>query len=75
MFLQDVLVEAQIGHKLLQLPVLVLKLLETTELDRPKLAEEFLPTVERLLRDPIRRSTSATGVPSPPASTQRRSAP
>ena len=57
------LVEAEVGDQLLQLPVLVLQLLQPTQFARPKPAVELLPAVKRLLRIPIRRSTSATGVP------------
>ena len=61
--LQDRLVQAQFGHKLLEAPVLVLQLLEFPNLVRLQSRVLLLPAVERLLRDPTCRRISATGIP------------
>ena len=61
--LEDVLVQAQVRDQLLELAVLVLELLQPPQLADAEPAVHLLPAVERLLRNPIRRITSATGVP------------
>jgi len=58
-----VFVQTQVGNQLLQLPVLILELLQAPQFADTQTAVHLLPTVERLLRIPIRRMTSATGVP------------
>ena len=57
------LVQAEIGDQLLQLAVLVLELLQPTQLAGPETAIELLPPVNVCSEIPIRRMTSATGVP------------
>jgi len=61
--LQDVFVETQVGNKLFQLSILVLKRLQASQLANAETTVHLLPTVKRLLRDPYSRMTSATGVP------------
>jgi hypothetical protein len=56
-------IEAEIGDKLRELAVLVLELLQPTQLAGAEPAIQLPPAVERLLRNPLRRMTSATGVP------------
>jgi hypothetical protein len=68
------LVEAEVRNQPFQLPVLILELLQTPQLANPKPAVHLLPAVKRLLEIPIRRMTSATGVPFPTASARRQSA-
>jgi len=46
-----VLVQAQVGNQVFQLPVLVLKLLQAPQLADAEIAVHLLSTVERLLRD------------------------
>jgi hypothetical protein len=58
-----VLVQTEVRHQLLELPILVLKLLKPAQFAYAKTTIKLLPAVKRLLRNPIRRSTSATGVP------------
>jgi hypothetical protein len=57
------LVEAEVRNQPVQLPVLILELLQAPQLANPEPAVHLLPAVERLLEIPIRRMTSATGVP------------
>ena len=57
------LVRTQVRDELPQLAVLILELLDPPQLADPQPAIHLLPAVERLLRHPIRRMTSATGVP------------
>jgi hypothetical protein len=61
--LQDVFVQTQVRNQLFQLSVFVLKLLQAPQFTNPETAVRLLPAVERLLRNPICRMTSATGVP------------
>lgn len=49
--LQDGLVEAQISHALLELPLLLLRRLQPSQLARAQSAVELLPALERLLGD------------------------
>jgi len=58
-----VFVETQVGNKLFQLSILVLKRLQASQLANAETTVHLLPTVKRLLRDPYSRMTSATGVP------------
>src|SRR5262245_2194751 len=62
--LQDRLVQAQLRDQPLEPSVLLLQLLELTHLVGLKPGVLLLPAIERLLRDPTRRITSATGRPS-----------
>ncbi len=57
------LVQTQVRDQLLELAVLLLEQLQAPYLADAEAAINLLPAVERLLRDPIRRITSATGVP------------
>lgn len=57
------LVEAEVGDQLLQLAVLLLEPLQTPQLADTEPTVHLLPAAERLLGNPIRRITSATGVP------------
>jgi hypothetical protein len=57
------LVQAEIGNQSLELPALILKLLEPSQLANVKPAVQLLPTVKCLLGNPIGRITSGTGVP------------
>jgi hypothetical protein len=57
------LVQAEIGNQSLELPALILKLLEPSQLANAKPAVQLLPTTKCLLGNPIRRITSATAVP------------
>ena len=47
--LEDVLVQTQVGNKLFQLPVFILKLFQTPQLCNAQAAVHLLPAVERLL--------------------------
>jgi len=58
-----VLVQAQVGDQLFQLPVLVLELLHPPQLADTQPAVHLLPAIERLLGNPDPAVTSATGVP------------
>lgn len=69
--LQNMLVPADIGNKLRQLAVLLLK---QPQFAHAEPAVELLPTGEHLLRNPDPPDRFDTGVPSPPASTRMQSA-
>lgn len=49
--LQHLLVQAQVGHQLLELPVLLLELTQPAQLGDPHAAEPLLPPVEDGLAD------------------------
>jgi hypothetical protein len=57
------LVQAEISNQSFELPVLVLQLLEPSQLTNTQPAVKLLPAVKRLLRNPHPAITSATGVP------------
>jgi len=50
--LQEVPIERQVGHDLLQLGIFVAQRSELTQLLQAEIRELFLPAVERLLADP-----------------------
>ncbi len=61
--LKDVLVQAQARDQPLELAVLLLEQLPEPQFAKAKTAITLLQAIERLFRIPIRRITSATGVP------------
>jgi hypothetical protein len=58
-----VLVQAEVSNQSLELPILILQLLETPQLANAQPAVQLLPPVKVCSEIPIRRITSATGAP------------